>query len=74
MKSDVVLTTQRQEELLESTYNHIKEAIKALHDGFPSDIVAIDMKKAIEQLDSIIGRNFTEDLIDTMFSTFCVGK
>ncbi len=74
LSGNVILTTQRQKELLESSLYHIKEAMKSLYNGFPSDIISIDIRKAIEKLDAITGRNFTDDLLDTIFSNFCVGK
>ena len=74
LHNNIVLTTHRQKELLESTYFHIKEALQSLHNGLPTDLIAIDIRKSIEKLDLITGRNFTEDLLDTIFSNFCVGK
>ena len=74
LSGDVILTTQRQKELLEASLYYIGETIKGLHKGFPSDIISIDIRKAIEKLDTLTGRNFTDDLLDVIFSHFCVGK
>ncbi len=74
LKADVVLTNQRQKELLETAKNHLEKGIKSLKEGFPTDIASIDFKAALKNLDMITGRDFTEDLLDTIFSNFCVGK
>lgn len=49
-------------------------AATSLHRGFEADIAAVDIKDAINALDECTGRNATEDVIDGIFSTFCVGK
>ena len=40
----------------------------------PIDITAIFLKNAIEELDKITGENVTEDIINEIFSKFCLGK
>ena len=43
-------------------------------DGLPSDLVAIDLKAAIDALGAITGDNAKIDVLDEIFSRFCVGK
>lgn len=49
-------------------------AATSLHRGFEADIAAVDIRDAVAALDECSGRDVTEDVIDGIFSTFCVGK
>ncbi len=69
-----LLTSGRQIELARSALNALKNALESSRIGFPNDVVSLDIQKALSFLDEITGRNFREDLLDTIFSTFCVGK
>ncbi len=51
--------------------NHLKEALDL---GFEDDIMAIDLKSAILKLGEITGEEITEEVLDGIFSRFCVGK
>jgi tRNA modification GTPase len=42
--------------------------------GMPEDIIAIDLKKSVDELGAIIGEVVTEDVLDEVFSKFCIGK
>mgnify|MGYP004607847325 CR=1 FL=1 len=55
----------------EENLNKIKEV---LYNGMPTDIVSIYLKNAIEELNKITGENVTEDIINEIFSKFCLGK
>ena len=46
----------------------------ALKRGFEADIAAVDLREAVAALDECAGRNVADDVIDGIFSTFCVGK
>jgi len=46
----------------------------ALKDHLPPDLVAIEAQAALDQLGEIVGETGTEDLLDTIFSRFCLGK
>ncbi len=58
--------------------NQINEAItevkQGLKDGFTLDMIEIDLKTIWNLLGNIIGKNYEEELIDELFSRFCVGK
>jgi tRNA modification GTPase len=74
LKGKVILTSERQLKLIDSALNYLSSALESSKSGFPNDVVAIDIWKALSKLDEITGRNYKEDLIDTIFSSFCVGK
>lgn len=52
----------------------LQNAVKAINEGYPIDIVEIDIKRAWETLGEITGDYHPEDLIDELFSRFCLGK
>ena len=58
--------------------NEVKEAIvdvnNGLELGFTLDMIEIDLKRIWNLLGSIIGDNYDDELIDELFSRFCVGK
>ncbi|MBB6061747.1 tRNA modification GTPase [Thermosipho japonicus] len=66
--------TQRQLEVLERVKRNVESAIFNLKSGYEVDVISIDIRKALEELDVLIGKRFSEDLLDTIFSNFCVGK
>lgn len=46
----------------------------SLKRGFEADIAAVDLRDAVAAIDECTGRSVTDDVIDGIFSTFCVGK
>lgn len=59
---------------LEETRNLMNEVISSIDIGLPIDMVEIDIKKGWQTLGEIIGEYHPEDLIDELFSKFCLGK
>ncbi|MGN1401145.1 MAG: tRNA uridine-5-carboxymethylaminomethyl(34) synthesis GTPase MnmE [Bacillus sp. (in: firmicutes)] len=60
--------------LITQALRAIEEAIQAIEDGVPIDLVQIDLTKSWELLGEIIGDTVNESLIDQLFSQFCLGK
>ena len=60
--------------LLEKSKDKIVAAINAINDNCPVDIVELEIKSAWEILGEIIGETYTEELLDNLFSRFCLGK
>ena len=52
----------------------VAEAINSLDNKLPIEFVAQGIKDALEYLDDLLGRRFREDLLDKIFSEFCIGK
>ena len=53
----------------------IRESIKeGLKNGLPIDMLEIDIKKIWELLGNLIGESYDEELLDNLFSRFCLGK
>lgn len=52
----------------------IKEAIACIDQSLPAELLAVDIRKAIYALGSITGQVTTEEILDDIFSKFCIGK
>ena len=69
-----IITNVRHKEAICSAENSIKEVEKTIKEPRPIDITAIYFKEAIEELNKITGESVTEDIINEIFSKFCLGK
>ena len=68
------LSNVRQISLAKETYQILKEVDNGIENEVPVDMIEIDIKRAWEKLGEIIGETYTEELIDQLFSQFCLGK
>ena len=68
------LSNARSISLLHKTMNSIKESITEIELNSPIDIVEFSLKDAWNSLGEIIGETYTDELIDELFSRFCLGK
>lgn len=68
------LTNARHIDLLEKAKESVEEVISGIEMGLPLDMVEIDLKNAWQYLGEVIGEAVAEDLIDQIFSQFCLGK
>ena len=60
--------------LLNSVIENINDALQGIDDFMPLDLIEIDIKLAWQNLGEIIGQDVKEDLLDQLFSQFCLGK
>ena len=72
--NEVIVPNLRQKLLLEKSLDSIEAVLEQFQNGTPSDLVAIDLKAAIDALGAITGDNAKVDVLDEIFSRFCVGK
>jgi len=71
---DTYITNDLQKNYIKKVYSRIKNSFKALEEGITVDVIAQDLRECVELFDSLTGRSYDEDLSDTIFSNFCVGK
>jgi len=69
-----IVTNLRHKNLIENAEKECVIAIEAIKNGMPIDMVTINIKNILENLLSITGENVTENIIDEIFSKFCLGK
>ena len=72
-ESDIVTRT-RHLNALERTLHYVKDALSGVEQNIPVDLVVIDIRNALDSFGEITGETVTEDILDTIFSEFCIGK
>ena len=73
--SDVVLTTRRQEIAITSCKNSLCASLKYLNKDAPElEIVAYELRDSINHIDALMGKTTVDDILNRVFSSFCVGK
>ena len=70
----VLVTNARHYEALTQAYRSITRAIDALNASLSGDLVAIDIRLTIHHLSSILGDISSQEILNTIFSRFCIGK
>ena len=68
------ISSVRQLDLIKKAIKDIESTINNINNGVNIDIVEIDIRSAWENLGEIIGASYREELLDTLFSNFCLGK
>lgn len=72
--NDVIITNLRHKNLISNAIENVKKSRDTVNDNMPIDIVAIFIKDILEDLGKITGEFVTDDIIDEIFSKFCLGK
>ena len=70
----IYITNVRQKNALSDALESMKKVIQSIDDGMPEDFYSIDLMDAYESLGSITGESVGEDLVNEIFSKFCMGK
>lgn len=74
INSMTYLSNARSISILNKVLGYINDAIKEIKNDSPIDIVELDLKDAWKSLGEIIGETYTDELLDELFSRFCLGK
>lgn len=72
--SSLLVTSTRHRDALQKARENVRSAIGALEQGMTGDFLSIDLRAALKELGTITGEITTEDLLDSIFSRFCIGK
>ena len=73
--SDIVLTTRRQEIAITGCKNSLSASLKYLNKDAPElEIVAFELRDSINHIDALMGKTTVDDILNKVFSGFCVGK
>lgn len=70
----VMVTNARQTALLKKAKQALDDVLSGIADGMPVDLVQIDLKRCWDLLGEITGDSYQDELIDQLFSQFCLGK
>ena len=71
---EVMITNMRQKSALQDAYISLRKVQESIEDQMPEDFYSIDLMDAYEALGSITGETIGEDLVNEIFSKFCMGK
>ena len=74
LDNDVVITNERHKNLISKAIQNLDKAKNILKDGMPVDIIEISLKDVLSNLGAITGEEAGEDIINEIFSRFCLGK
>ena len=74
LSEEIIITNQRQYDLLKKTKNALANSLKGTKKKLGFEFIAIDMQNAIEWLSEITGEITTDDILNNVFSKFCIGK
>lgn len=70
----LVITNVRHKSALEKTKKSVENILETIDMGYPMDLIAVDLNEALDSLSEVTGEISNEDLLDHIFSNFCVGK
>ena len=74
INQDFVITNQRHFEALTNTLKSLESIKKGIYSNISGELLAIDIKEALQFLGEITGEITNEDLLDSIFKDFCIGK
>ena len=69
-----IVTNARHQAALRHANEALNYVIESLENGMPPELVAVDLRISLDGLGDIVGKTTTEDILDRIFSQFCVGK
>lgn len=72
--NELLAINSRHIELIFNAEKALDKAINTLNSGMPVDVISIYIKEILEELGKITGESVTEDVINNIFSRFCLGK
>ena len=74
IRDNLYITNKRHFESLTAALGHVKKAANSLNEGMFADIVTIDIENAVSSLGEVSGKTVSEEIVNNIFSKFCVGK
>ncbi len=72
--SSLVVTNERQRNCLERAAAAVDQAQRSIAANQSEEIVSEDLRQALKELEEIVGKTYTEDILGRIFSKFCIGK
>ncbi len=73
-RGDVIVSSQRHYEALRKAEESLIQSLEALNNGTPTDLLSEDIRQVMYHLGTITGEINSEDILKSIFSSFCIGK
>jgi tRNA modification GTPase len=73
-RSDIIITNLRHKTALEKAVTFLSKAGENVREGMSPEFAALDLRESLESMGEIIGQTVNEEVLDRIFSTFCIGK
>mgnify|MGYP003393414062 CR=1 FL=1 len=73
-QDEVLLTRARHRQSIAMALQNVQAAARGLRDGTPLEFVAFDVTEAMQQLADVLGESCSSEVLDRIFSRFCIGK
>ena len=70
----VIVVQLRHQLALEAAARHLEEVLRSIDNGWSEDVIALDLRAALDRLGEIVGVVTTEDILGEIFQNFCIGK
>lgn len=70
----VMITNLRHKLAIEKAFKNIQNAKESISHGMSAEFAAFDLREAIDSLDEITGKKINDEILDKIFSSFCIGK
>ncbi|MCL2792920.1 MAG: tRNA uridine-5-carboxymethylaminomethyl(34) synthesis GTPase MnmE [Spirochaetaceae bacterium] len=70
----VIIDSERQKNLIDEAIKALSNSLVSVNENMPLDLIAVDIKEALDSLGEITGEITSSDILELMFSKFCVGK
>ena len=72
--NEIIITKTRHKFILQQTNEYLKQARSSFHSGFSPDLIAVDLRNALNVLGQLTGEVTSQDILNDIFTHFCVGK
>ncbi len=73
-QGEVRLTQSRHRQLIDAALHNVRAAADGLRQGIPLEFVALDVTEAVENVSEVLGESAAGEVLDRIFSQFCIGK
>jgi len=74
VSDEIIVTSVRQKDLLEKAWQNIESAGTGCANGLSPELIAVDVRAGLDYLGSLAGEVLTDDILEVLFSQFCIGK
>ena len=74
LSSNTIVSCARHYEALTNAQTSVKDVVEGLEQNIASELIALDIKRALQSLGEVTGEVTTDDLLGNIFSKFCIGK